>query len=268
MSKKTEKSIVEYLCDDKIKSSIATVVPKHIDKSRLIRVALAEVKRNPTLAKCDPSSFMNAFFQTCSLGLELGGPLQEAHPIPFNVKGQMQCQLIIGYRGLIKLARRSGEIAKIEAHAVYENDDFEYQYGTDCFLRHRPALDDRGSIIAFYAIALLKDGESQFEVMGIEAVNKIKNDSKAAQGSHSPWNKYFEEMGRKTVIRRIFKYLPVSVELQEALSAEDDSSTLYEQVKDISPKENIDDFVIEQEAEIVKESAESNDESNALAEAF
>lgn len=264
MSKKESKSIVELLCDERTKTSIAAVVPKHIDKARLLRVALAEIKRNPQLAKCDPTSFMHAFFQTCSLGLEMGGPLQEAYPIPFNLKGSMQCQLIVGYRGLIKLARRSGEIAKIEAHAIYENDEFDYQFGTDSFLRHKPALNDRGNIIAFYAYALLKDGAEQFEVMGLDAVNKIKSSSKAAQGSHSPWNTYFEEMGRKTVIRRIFKYLPVSVELQSAFTAEDDSGETYEHEKDITNNDVPDEYISVAAPEIT----DSSEEENSLADAL
>ncbi|KKK49066.1 hypothetical protein LCGC14_3138830, partial [marine sediment metagenome] len=168
-----------------------------------------------------------------------------AYLVPFNNKVKTrdedgnekeewikECQLIIGYRGLIDLARRSGEVSKIETRLVYQSDVFEVDYGAVRPLVHRPDYKtlDRGEWYAVWALATFKDGTVQLEVMTRDEVEKIRNRSKAT--GYSPWKSDYGEMSRKTVVRRLCKYLPLSPELAAATllqaGAESGSSNVIE----------------------------------------
>ncbi len=142
--------------------------------------------------------------------------------MPFNTKRKdaqgkerwvKSVQVIIGYKGLIDLARRSGQIVSIAAHEVCENDHFELVYGLNEKLNHTPAMGERGEVIGFYAVAKLKDGGHCFEFMSRYQINEIMANTQS-KGAYGPWKDNFVEMGRKTVIRRLSKYLPLSVEFQ------------------------------------------------------
>lgn len=216
--KSPAQTIHEYL--KKMGPEIARALPKHMDPDRLARVAMTVIRTNPQLLQCNVQSLMGAVMQCAQLGLE-PGLLGHAYLIPFRNTKQntMDVQFIIGYRGMIDLARRSGNIQSIYAHAVYENDEFEYEYGLQPALKHKPAMTDRGKIIGFYAVAHFKDGGYQFEFMPIEEIEKRRQRSKAA--NNGPWVTDFEEMGKKTVIRHMFKYLPVSVEIMRDITKDE-----------------------------------------------
>lgn len=214
------KSIAGLLADPKVKSQMALALPKHMTADRLARIATTEIRKVPALAKCNIESFMGAIMQCAQLGLEPGSALGHAYLLPFgNGKasdGLANCQLIIGYRGMIDLARRSGQIVSIAARAVHERDQFSYEYGLHEDLQHKPCEDgEPGKLTHVYAVARLKDGGVQFEVMSKLEVDKVKAQSKA--GNNGPWVSHYEEMAKKTVIRRLFKYLPVSIEMQQAV---------------------------------------------------
>lgn len=223
-------TIAGLLTDPKIKAQLALALPKHMTADRLARIALTEVRKVPKLAQCDQTSFLGAIMQCASLGLEPGGALGHAYLLPFDkrskVNGQWkttgtEVQLIVGYRGMIDLARRSGQIQSIEARAVYAKDHFEVELGLDSKIVHRPAWDaaDRGELTFVYAVAKLKDGGLQFEVMSRLEVEKIRARSKAKD--NGPWVTDFDEMAKKTVVRRLFKYLPVSIEIQRAVGLDE-----------------------------------------------
>lgn len=205
---------------EKMKPQISNALPKHLDVKRFTRAALTEFRKTPLLWECDPMSFMGSCMILAQLGLELG-PLGQCYLLPFrnNKTGTVECTLIIGYKGMIDLARRSGQIISLTAHAVFEKDRFEYAYGLNEKLDHIPTLHDRGSLIAVYAVARLQGGGYQFEVMSVKDIEKIRDKSKAK--SFGPWVTDFEEMAKKTAIRKLFKYLPVSVDLQRAFTLED-----------------------------------------------
>lgn len=195
------------------KTAIASRLPKHLTADRILKVALTAINKTPKLLECTRESLLLSIMQAAELGLEPGGALGEGYLVPYG----SQCQFIPGYRGLISLARRSGQIISIEAHVVHEKDAFECTLGLDPALTHTPAWDevDSGPLRFVYAVAKLKDGGVQFDVMSRAQIEAIRNKSKA--GRSGPWVDHFEEMARKTVIRRLFKYLPVSVELATAL---------------------------------------------------
>lgn len=201
---------------ERSKGKLAEVTPKHLTPDRLIRVAIAAAGRTPALLKCTPASLLNSVMQAAQVGLEPGSALGEAYLVPYKDT----CQLIIGYRGLISLARRSGQIVSIEAHVVHERDKFSCRYGLNPTLEHEPDWSaDPGDVIAVYAVAKLKDGGTQVEVMTRAQVDAIRARSKAS-GS-GPWVSDYAEMARKTVVRRLCKYLPLSIELAEALAIDD-----------------------------------------------
>lgn len=196
---------------------------KSVTGEKLARMMLTEMIRNPKLAECSQASVLGFLLRCAQLGLEVG-PLDHVYPIPFNNKkagGRLEVQMIVGYKGLVKLCWNSGLISTFSAQDVRENDQFRYQYGTDASVLHVPALENR-SLKAkwYYAMAKLKDGGFQFEVMTYEELMKHKNKfSKAA--SDGPWVNNESEMCKKTVLRRLCKLLPMSTELATAVSLDE-----------------------------------------------
>lgn len=232
--KPVPKDVQGMLKDPRIHAELSLALPKHMTPDRLARIALTEFRKTPKLAQCEPKSFLGAVIQCAQLGLEPGNSLGHAYILPFdrreNVNGKWQtvgtdAQLIIGYRGMIDLARRSGQIMSLQAHAVYEGDEFDFAYGLDERLSHIPTSDvqNRGELIAVYAVAKLVGGGHQIEVMWRTEVEQIQKQSKA--GNNGPWKTHFEEMAKKTVIRRLFKYLPVSVEIQRATMLDENADS-------------------------------------------
>ncbi len=213
---------------------IQSVLPAHVKPERMLRLALSAISKTPTLADCTMESLLGALLACSQLGLEPNTPLGHAYLVPFwdGKNKQRDVQLIPGYRGLIDLARRSGQIISISAHAVYEGDDFDFAYGLDERLTHKPARTGRGEIIAAYAVAKLQGGGHQFEVMYIDDINKIREKSQGAwfadrnSGERkpkpsSPWWSHYEAMARKTVIRRLVKFLPVSIEMAKIVELDE-----------------------------------------------
>lgn len=208
---------------DANKSAIASVLPKHMTPDRLMKVALGAIRNTPALQECTTASLFGALVQSASLGLEPNTVLGHAYLVPFwnNKQNRRDVQLIIGYRGLIDLARRSGQIVSIAAHAVRERDEFTLDLGTESKIIHRPNLiEERGDIVAFYAVAHLKDGGVAFDAMSVSDVVRVAKGTQS-KGQSGPWKDHFEEMGRKTVIRRLAKYLPLSIELASAVALDE-----------------------------------------------
>jgi len=198
---------------------IAQALPKHLTADRIIQMSTTLISRNPDLKECTTESLIGAVMQASILGFEPVAALGHCYFVPFRNKhngNRQEVQFIIGYKGMIDLARRSDQIKTIYAQAVYSNDEFEYTFGLEPNIIHKPALSDRGEITHFYAVAKFMNGGVHFEVMSRDDVNKIRSRSKASSSSYSPWSNPddYPEMGKKTVIRRLFKYLPVSIERQ------------------------------------------------------
>lgn len=228
LSMMKSKEQVAYLLKSK-QGEIAKMLPKHLNAERLLKVAQIAATTTPALAKCDVASLVGAIGQCAQMGLEPNTVLGHAYLVPFNTKRKdangterwvNSVQVIIGYKGLIDLARRSGQIISIAAHEVCENDEFELVYGLEEKLAHRPAMGERGAIIGFYAVAKLKDGGHAFEFMSLHQVQEIMSATQS-KGKYGPWKDHFSEMGRKTVIRRLAKFLPLSIEFQTAVALDE-----------------------------------------------
>jgi recombination protein RecT len=214
---------------NRLKPEIARALPSVMNADRVARIALTELRTNPKLAEAalsNQGSFMGAMLKASALGLEVGNGLGHAYLLPFDKKAKQggqwvtvatETQLIIGYRGMIELARRSGQIESLYAVEVYHGETFEVSMGLEQNIIHKRdftgSVDMRPeNVIAVYAVAKLKGGMVQFDVMTRVQVEAIRSRSKAKDSG--PWVSDWVEMAKKTVLRRLFKMLPVSVEVQ------------------------------------------------------
>jgi len=211
---------------EQMKNSIAQALPKHVTPDRIIKTMLVAANRTPDLLACTQASIVETISRAAELGLDLSGTLGEAYPVPFNNRvGDnwiKQCQLIIGYRGLAKLARQSGDVSYIEAEVVCENDQFDFEKGMNAKCSWKPPLKgERGEPIGAYALVKLKDGGVQFDFMTTDDIDKIRRRSKSGSGSDGKaigaWKSDWGEMAKKTVFRRLAKWLPLSAEKSELL---------------------------------------------------
>lgn len=251
------KTIEDYL--KQMAPAMQEALPKHMDVDRLLRLAMTTIRTTPELKQADPASLLGAVMQAAQLGLE-PGLIGHCYLLPFknNKKGTTDVQFIIGYKGMIDLARRSGHIQSIYAHAVYEKDEFEYELGLNPKLKHVPSMEaDRGEYIGSYAVAHFKDGGYQMEFMPKAEIEKRRLASPGGRSKYSPWNNYYEEMANKTVIRHMWKYLPISVEIQEAVQYDEGTAR---SVKDITPN----DDVFLEAPEIIEVEAEEETEPEVL----
>ena len=206
-------------------------LPKHMEPERLARIALTVIRTNPKLLACSVESLMGALMQCAQLGLE-PSILGHAYLVPFWSKktGSIECQFLIGYKGMIDLARRSGEINQIIVREVYKNDLFKLEYGiVDDVYRHvrwdmreDKEIPESGGLRYVYMIVRYKDGSAQiFDPLSIPQIEERRARSKAADDG--PWITDYIEMAKKTVVRHYWKYLPVSIEVMNQVAASDET---------------------------------------------
>ncbi len=198
----------------KMEKQLAMALPKHIKPERLTRIILTEMTKTPKLLDCTDASLFGAILQAAQLGLEPGGVLGQSYLVPYfnNKVRRLECQLIPGYKGLVKLAYQSGEVGAIRARVVREKDEFNYEYGMREVLIHKPHRgSDAGGLVAVYAVAKIKGiDEEQFLVLERWEIDAIRDRSKSS--SSGPWVTDFDEMAKKSALRRLCKLLPASVE--------------------------------------------------------
>lgn len=211
------------------KEQIAMALPRHLTPERMIRVALTAVSRSERLQQCSPATIAGCVVQASILGLEPDGVLGEAYLVPFwnskapngkGGKGAYECQLIPGYQGLLKLVRNTGELKMVDVQEVCANDEFDYEKGMEPFLRHKPALGDRGSILSYWAGAVLVNGGKQFEVMTVQEI-EMHRDRYSKAKDFGPWKDSPEWMFKKTVLRKLVKLLPKSAQAQLAVAMDE-----------------------------------------------
>ena len=215
-TKTTQLTIRDRLESPMFRDEIAKVLPRHLKPERMTRVAITSIMRTPKLAQCDQASFFNAMLQLSQLGLEPDG--RKAHLIPFEnrKRGVTECQLIVDYKGLVELAMRSGKVSSIHADKVCENDEFTYDAGE--LISHRIDFSrPRGKAYAYYCRVKFYRGDPKTEVMTRDEVEAIRKRSRA--GNSGPWVTDFDEMAKKTVFRRLSKWLELSPEHAEVIDA-------------------------------------------------
>ena len=207
-----KKSMQQYI--KSMEGEIKKALPSVMTPERFTRMVLSALSVNPKLASCTPESFLGAMMNAAQLGLEPNTPLGQAYLIPYGNSVQFQ----IGYKGLIDLAYRSGEVELVQAHIVYENDVFECEFGLEPKLVHKPADSNRGDPVKVYAMFKTKSGGYGFEVMSMDDVRKhAERYSQTARSSSSPWKTNFEEMAKKTVLKKTLKYAPMKSDFVKAV---------------------------------------------------
>lgn len=211
---------------------ISAVMPKHMSSERMFQLAMSCYNQTPKLNQCSPQSVLSCLMKCSALGLEPSAVdgLGRAYILPFFNKntGSYEATFLIGYKGEIDLARRSGQIKDISARVVREGDEFEYEYGlTEC-LRHVPSTEpiEGRPVTHVYMVAHFKDGGHYMDVMSREEVEEVRKRSKSP--NNGPWKSDWDAMARKTVIRRAFPYLPVSVEAESAVAQDDTTPIAYD----------------------------------------
>ena len=234
-----QKQFRDFITCDSVMKSIAETIPKHMDAERFARVVLSATGQTPKLLECNIDTIFLSVLRAAAMGLEPdGGPLGQGYLVPFysGKNKRYECQFIPGYRGLIKLARNSGEVADVWAEVVYKADRFDYELGLNPTLSHKPDddIDDPGPLRFAYAVCRFRDGERKFVRMNRREIEKVKASSSSRykptdkqkkageQGTLvGPWVDWEEEMWKKTAVRRLAKMLPLAVERSYEIASED-----------------------------------------------
>lgn len=239
---------------------IKRALPQVITPERFTRMALSALNAAPKLKECSQMSFLGALMNAAQLGLEPNTPLGQAYLIPYRNKGQMECQFQIGYKGLIDMVYRNENIQTVQSQCVYENDEFEYELGLEPKLIHKPALKDRGDLILVYALWKSKNGGYGFEVMSKEDIDAhARKFSQSFGSSYSPWKTNYEEMAKKTVIKKCLKYAPLKSDFVRAVS--NDETIKSELDVDMSEIRNEQDIVVDGEyRDVTNQTTEEREE--------
>ena len=220
---KKQGTAIDYLNNEKFQQQLAAALPKFLDTDHFVRSAITEFRLNPALAECSVPSVLGYFMQAAACGLEPASMLGQCYPVPFNNKktGQKEAQFICGYRGMLSIARRSGEIASVVAEVVHEKDEFSIEYGMEPKLVHKPFIDgDPGEMRGAYVVVRFK-GEGIDPVIKYMPKSEIdKHRARSKAGSYGPWVTDYEEMAKKTVFRSVFKWLPISIEQIQATTTD------------------------------------------------
>ena len=207
-----------------MEGEIRKALPTVMTPERFTRIVLSALSANPLLAQTTPQSFLGAMMTAAQLGVEPNTPLGQAYLIPFRNKGVLECQFQLGYKGLIDLAYRSGEISIIQAQVVYTGDSFTYAFGLEPALKHVPALSSRGEPIYVYGVFKTKDVGYGFDVMSIDEVRTFAQRYSKAY-SNGPWQTNFEEMAKKTVLKRVLKYAPLKSDFLRGVAQDETIKT-------------------------------------------
>ena len=205
---------------ERMNQDLQSALPPQIPVDKFIRTTLTAVQMQPDLLAADRKSLLGSTMRAAQDGLLCDG--REAALVIFNTKEGKKVQYMPMVGGILKKIRNSGELASISAQVVYDKDHFEYELGDDERIVHKPFLGaDRGKQLAVYAIAKTKDGAVYREVMSVSDVEKVRSASRA--GKFGPWVDWWDEMAKKTVIRRLSKRLPSSADLDSVIKADDEA---------------------------------------------
>lgn len=211
--------------------AIQRALPKvGVDAARFARIVQTEIRKSPKLASCTPASLLGAMMLSAQLGLEFG-PLGLAWMVPYG----KECTFVLGYKGMLELARRSGEIVQLEAREIRDHDDFSFELGDSPHVHHTwDVRKPRGEVVAYYGLAVFKSGGKFILPVSLEEIEKRRNRSRAKDSG--PWSTDYEAMARKSVLRMMAPWLPLTTEVAEAF-AHDEAVRVFN--PDATPEEAI-----------------------------
>ena len=220
---------------DRQRPQIELALPRAsgLTAERFARIVATEIRRTPALLECEPVTVVAGVMLGAQLGLE-PGVLGQFYLVPFGDSrtGTKVATFILGYKGMISLAYRSRGLLSLTAREVCEVDQFEYSFGLEDHLRHRPAASDRGPLTHVYAVAQLRGGGRSLVVLSREEVDRSRARSRGAKAASSPWQTDEAAMWRKTAVRRLFPYLPLATDAARGAAADD--SVAREIVPDVA----------------------------------
>lgn len=213
--------------EDTIKDCVAkyaSLIPSHMKEGRLANIIFNEYRTTPALREASSASFFGAVIRSLQIGLEPGGALGHCYLLPFRSKGQMEVQMVLGYKGMIELIRRSGQVMSIVARPVYDGDKFDLAYGLEDKFEHVPYFmiegAEKGELKGVTLVVKLKDGGHITDYMPLVEIEEHRKRSLAKESG--PWKTDYEAMALKTIVRKNFKWLPVSAELQRDVAETDE----------------------------------------------
>lgn len=225
VQKAAPQTLKAFLEGPGVKGKLAEVATRVLKPEDLVRLALMAASRQPELLKCSHTSILRALMDACALGIAPGGTMGRGYLVPRKNRsnGELEASFDPGWRGLCDIARRDPRVKKIDAKVVYDGEDFEYEEGTDQKLVHIPRLDLTGeeAVIAAYAMAKV-DEDWQIVVLRRSEIEKIRNTSASKGG---PWASWYEEMAKKSAVRRLCKYLPYNPMLERAMEHATDAES-------------------------------------------
>ncbi|WP_275779648.1 recombination protein RecT [Paenarthrobacter sp. Y-19] len=217
-------------------------MPKGVEAAQLVRDAITVVRQNPKLSQCEPTSLLGSLMTCAQLGLRPGiGALGHAYILPFwsGKNRRFEAQFILGYQGMVELAQRSGKISSISARIVYKNDTFDVDYGLEEKLIHKPVLfGAKGESIGYYAVVKFTTGGHTFIFANKSEIEEHRDKfatAKTKEGKiFGPWVDHFDAMAQKTVLRELFKFMPKSTEIQNAIVADESIRLDYSPTADLT----------------------------------
>lgn len=255
---KKDMGIVELI--KAMEPEIKRALPSIMTPERFTRMAVSATNTNPKLLQCEKTTFLSALMNAAQLGLEPNTPLGQAYLIPYwsSKRKRYECQFQLGYQGYKDLFYRNDDNCNADAYVVYENDVFEYELGLNPNLVHKPALKNRGEVIAYYSVWKNKQGGFGITVMSKEDMENFYDEKVKPNknGQSSPWDTDYIAMAKKTVLKQNLKYAPLSADLRRLVESDetvkDEIAVDMREIIDIS-----DDNIID--AEVVKETTVSED---------
>jgi len=227
----------EWLVGENLKEQISQALPKGIEADRFMRCLFTQVQKVPKLMSCKRESLFSAIITCGQLGIEPDG--RRAHMIPYGDN----CTLILDYKGLVELVLRNPDIVGIHADIVREGDDFVYDKGV--VVKHESGWGNSGKILGAYAMVTFRNGFQKAERMSFDEIEAIRNKSQGKNSS--PWKEHWGEMAKKTVFRRLCKWLPLSTEVKIGLDKDDEQYQAPKAPSIFEEVETVESTVIEAE---------------------
>lgn len=206
---------------EKLKPHMADVLPAAgVTPERIIRLMYADIRRNPRLQQCTQASLLGAILSAVQLGLEPGGPSGECYLAAFKNRGVLEAQFMLGYRGMVKMFWNHPLAKDLDAAVVHEGDEFEYEFGSNKHLTHKPTRpSERGELRCYFAQAHLLTGGAPFVVLYPEEIEAYRHQGASPNGPG--WVGNYDTMAKKTCIRQLFTLLPKSVEANRGLARDE-----------------------------------------------
>lgn len=222
LARRGQSDLKSFLNSPEVINKLAEAASAAMKPEDLVRLALMAASRSPDLAKCTRDSILRSLLDAAALGIQPGGLMGRGYLVARknNKNGTVECSFDPGWRGLIDIARRTGQIRRIEAHVVHEKDDFEIMRTPLTTIRHKESKDDNpGPVTHAYAAAEFTNGSVQIEIVSKRDLDKVRK----MGAQNGPWASWYDEMARKTAVRRLCKFLPYDPMLDQAIRMSDES---------------------------------------------